>query len=649
MKPPSKKNVDLILHDVRRPIRKEKTAPKLAQEYKRQRISKKVLFFAFLLVFVSVFIYFLLFSNIAGIFLSFTKGIFAHEPMFPSLSASADSYTSSDRDDLSSSFSSLKDMLGVFGEFKNVISISKGIRGDISDIRSRGLQLFFNDGGEELIAILKRIYTNISWLNEFGIDINSKFSGLGASPLQIAQDRPINFSSIVNGLGSFIGFLDYPERRVIVVFENHSEMRPTGGFIGSYADVTLSEGSINDISVNDIYYPDRRLDLKIIPPIQLQTITIGWGARDANWFFDFPISAEKVLEFLEASNVYVGNRVKFDGLVALNSHVVEDVLSVVGPIDVPEYGVTLNKDNFIYEVREEVEESREKDRTQNPKQILSIIMPTIIERLQVLNDDQKNELAGLIVKRAADRDIKFYFRDDGMQTLFDQLGLTGRIYDMQEEFIGDYLAVINTNVAGGKSDLFINQEINLDSRIDADGAVHNSLSVKRTHFGQNEAQPLYRAVNQNFIKIFTTPNSALESISGATPKIVKPQIDYKLYGYSTDPILAEVENTRDILEEFDTEKYVESGRNVFAAWFTTPPGESRTINLRYQPTKIDLQDATKYKFVFEKQPGINSVFKYTLSAPPGYIWLDSNGPVFSYENKELPGRIILEPTLVKNE
>ncbi len=80
-------------------------------------------------------------------------------------------------------------------------------------------------------------------------------------------------------------------------------MRPAGGFWGSYANVILEGGSVKTIDVDDIYRPDRFLDLKVVPPKQLQGTTPNWGARDANWFFNFPDSAEKLMEFLQASSV----------------------------------------------------------------------------------------------------------------------------------------------------------------------------------------------------------------------------------------------------------------------------------------------------------------------------------------------------------
>src|SRR5690606_38437202 len=39
------------------------------------------------------------------------------------------------------------------------------------------------------------------------------------------------------------------QRRYLVVFQNSAELRPTGGFIGSYAEMTMDQGAVRNIEV----------------------------------------------------------------------------------------------------------------------------------------------------------------------------------------------------------------------------------------------------------------------------------------------------------------------------------------------------------------------------------------------------------------
>jgi len=636
----SRKNISAVLHDVKHPG-KGPRSPKKSIKTEPPKTKKK---FHTKPVLVGLVIGLLVGISGYGLYVSGVAG---------SVTNSVRSWTSDGVDvsheDLAFSSESLFKLPSFFGNITDVISAAREISGGINDLNNRGLALVFSGtGGDEFINILKRIHGNLALLNDIGFDVGDQISSL------ITDDNGLNnliadAQGLENGLGAIISFLDVGEdRRVILLFENHSEIRPSGGFVGSYGEVVLNKGSIRSIDVNDIYTPDRSVKYRIVPPKQLQSITIGWGARDANWFFDFPSSAEKFLELLEASPMYVNDDAKFDGAIALNANVVSDVLKIVGPIYVPEHDVTLTSDNFLLAIREEVEEARDENPKENPKQILELITPTILERVQSLDQDSKRELLLSLMVRALNKDLKFYFRDGELQEFIEDTPFAGKVYELPDVFNGDYLAVVNANVAGGKTDIFIDQDITLNSTITSRGSVQNELIVERRHFGQNEEQELYRSTNQNFIKIFTPLGTSLNSESGADDKRIEPRINYKEEGYSFDPDLQELESTFVDIASSKVDRYLESGKNVFAGWIITPAGETRTLRISYSGGELFIGQGAKYQFVFDKQSGVESSLKYTVAAPNGYMWRESGEKEYSYESDSIPNRLVLNLTLVKD-
>jgi len=88
-------------------------------------------------------------------------------------------------------------------------------------------------------------------------------------------------------------------KRYLLLFQNNNEMRATGGFIGSYGILDLDEGRIKNLTIDGIYNADGQLLSKITPPEPLRFTNDRWHARDANWFPDFPASAQKVAWLLE--------------------------------------------------------------------------------------------------------------------------------------------------------------------------------------------------------------------------------------------------------------------------------------------------------------------------------------------------------------
>ena len=519
-----------------------------------------------------------------------------------------------------------------FGELKSLVKTLVAINSDINKLKSDGFNLAFKGGGEELIALLKSLEANVVKLNALGVGF------IDETTLGTASE----------GLGALITLLDKPEeQRLLVLFLNPSEMRPIGGFAGSYGEVVLERGNIKEVKVNDIYYPDKFLSEKIVPPRQLQSVTVDWGARDAAWFFDFPTSAQKTMELLTASDVYSRDSVKFDGVVAVNVRVIEDILETTGPVKLPDYNLTLTKDNFLEEIQKEIEEGRDKQAGENPKRVLGALTPILIERLGQLDSSDKSALALTLFARIENKDIQFYFNDPKVENFVRKVNWAGEVASLPEDISGDYLAVVNINVAGGKTDARINQAIKLKSEIDAGGRVNNHLTVTRRHFGKGSEASWYRAKNQNFIKIFTVPGAELVSLLGATPKDVSPQIDYESAGYARDPALQAVERTRKNVAGYSTETYMESGKKVFGAWFSALAGETKTLEVNYRSGEVTLGDGVKYRFILDKQSGVESNVQYEITAPSGYKWLESGGSTFAYKSDTIPARLVLELTLTK--
>ena len=335
---------------------------------------------------------------------------------------------------------------------------------------------------------------------------------------------------------------------------------------------------------------------------------------------------------------------------ALNANVVADVLKAVGPIDVPGYGVTVTSENFLLTVREEVDEARDEEPKENPKQILAAIAPIIMERLQDIDSTKKRQLVFDLLSRAFSKDIKFYFRDSELQDFVEDTPFSGKVFEIPEVFSGDYLAVVNSNIAGGKSDLFIEQSITLESRIAGSGRLSNTLVISRRHFGENEEQSLYRADNQNYIKVFTMPHAVLQSADGVTPKDVKPRINYASVGYAVDSVLASIESTHTFFPGLNVDRYIESGKNVFGAWFSTPAGETSELKLEYKSDGALVHERGRFQFVMDKQSGVESILRYRVHAPPGDIWRGSNDSVYEYNLDKLSdGRLVINLTLVKQK
>jgi len=431
---------------------------------------------------------------------------------------------------------------------------------------------------------------------------------------------------------------------IAITFVNPSEIRPGGGFPGSYAAVSIAKGNLGTIEVRDIYDPDGQLDLKVVPPKQLRAITTTWGARDANWFFDFPTSARKTLFFLNSSKLYSEQDLTFGALLAINVNVVSDLLSVTGPIELPEYKLTLTSENFLDEVQREVRSGM--DRTVGePKRILKVLTPILFERLGAFSDFQKHELITHLQKRFAAKDMLAYIADPLLQAYLEQLGVAGEVQQSQESTLNDYLAVVNANIGGGKSDAVMTQSISLKSRIDLEGRINNTVTIKRAHGATATSASWYNTTNKNFLQIFTPRGSRGVATRGHDTQPTLSNASFK--GYDTDSDLSAIEGSDQNLAGLGIGQTLAFNKTVFSAWLNTAPGTTRTLELQYENSqKLSPRTFTDYTFMFEKQPGVETEFSFVVDAPPDYKWKESNSTTYSYQTEAAPGKLEIHLTLI---
>ena len=521
---------------------------------------------------------------------------------------------------------------------KNLFQISQtavAFSEDLQNLEANGLAMIVGKKGAMVIKLLHDIQDRLAQISGLSSELKVQAAGAGYNVDAETGDVSSKFPEADRFLTAVLAWLEAPKKqRLLIFFQNPSEIRPGGGFIGSYGNATLFQGNLLDLEVRDIYDPDGQLKAKIIPPKPLQGITGVWGARDANWFFDFPLSAEKTIDFLELSKIYSEKGIKFSGAVAVNVELIKDVLEIIGPIELPEYQLTLTPDNFLEEVQREVETGDDKSRGE-PKKILKVLTPILFERLGNLNEDQKSRLLDKLTARFANKDIMVYFRDSTIENYLQTLGAAGEVARLPDDFVGGYLAVANANVAGGKSDAFIDQQITLESKIDSTGLVKNHLVVRRSHGGENEKDWWYRSTNHNYLQIFTEPGTKLISMSGDTKKVIKPLVNYNAGNYEPDSDLVAVERKGGLA----------FGKENFSAWLDVKAGASKDLVVDYAGSQHLKLGNLAYQFIFDKQSGVRGGLEYAIEAPDGYHWKESQSRTFKYANENPPARIVLNLTL----
>ncbi len=402
---------------------------------------------------------------------------------------------------------------------------------------------------------------------------------------------------------------------ILLIMENNNELRPGGGFIGSFAAIKQSAGKISKVRLGSIYDLDGQLQEKIAPPLPVLAVNERWYLRDSNWFSNFPSSAKKITEFYEKE----GGETP-DIIIALTPNIIVDLLKLTGPVEVPKYNVTLTPENFVEQTQVLTTMSDETPENQ-PKQFLADLMPILLQRLGELDFSKFDGLLNIAFTNLTSKQLIFYSRDSYIQSEFEKFNWSGQVLNSDR----DYLQIVSSNLGGTKSDLFVEQGLKLSTKIESDGSVTNELNMNF----KNNLPDLEYTTNTRFIRVLVPKNSKLVSVSGFDYKNIEP-LDDESIKRDPDALAWDSSMVKDVIT--GTLIGEESGKTFFGNWITLKGGQTRSVKIVYK-LPFALQTLDHYNLLMQKQPGANS-FKteYDLNFD-GYnvLWksFDENFDVFT--------------------
>ena len=421
-------------------------------------------------------------------------------------------------------------------------------------------------------------------------------------------------------------------RKYLFLFQNNQEMRATGGFIGSYGLLHINNGEIKNLIIDGIFNPDGQLFEDVIPPSPLQKISAGWSTHDANWYPHFPSSAHKIAWFYEKTG---GPTV--DGIITFTPTVMKKMLEVTGEIDMPEYGTSVNAENFIERTQFEVEIDFDKELNQ-PKKFIADLAPKTLNKLFSMRDPKDvSKVFSVMSDALKEKHILIYSFDENVQNMVSSQGWSGEILNTEK----DFLMVINSNINGFKTDGVIDETISHKAEIMQDGSIIDTVKIIRTHNGGDSDFDWWNRVNSNYMRVYVPQGSQLITAKGHTREIVEPPLDYKKLKFEVHLDVLEQEQNMKTDENTGTRIYEEENKTVFANWVYVSPKE--TVEMEYQyllPFKIDLgknnEGVDTYSLLAQKQSGSDySKFESIITYEPDMSAVWKYPEIVDVSNKEL--------------
>ena len=309
-------------------------------------------------------------------------------------------------------------------------------------------------------------------------------------------------------LPRFLGFTK--PMTYLFLFSNNTELRPGGGFIGSYAVVKLNKGETEIVKLEGTEKIDKNTpkDWKPDPPIQIKR-HLGmskWYFRDANWSPDFSSSAQKALELFKGENGVEADNI--DIVVAFTPTVLEKILEKTGKVTVE--GVTFSAKDVTEKLEWEVEYgySEKGLAFHERKDIMRPFFWALLKQIKLDALSHWAEYFKLADELTHEKQIMFYGKDANFQKDLVTRGWAGEVKQTDK----DYLLWTDANLAALKTDRVIKRDLKYTIAQRNDGRLLATAEMTYNHTGVFDWRTTrYRT----YARVFVPAGSELISYDGA--------------------------------------------------------------------------------------------------------------------------------------
>lgn len=424
---------------------------------------------------------------------------------------------------------------------------------------------------QKLNLSLKKLSDNIFTINQ-KLDLPFK-------KVKSIKNNLIEISDLLSKLKKILNYFEdilakETPTKYLIFFANNMELRPGGGFLGSFAILRLKDYEIEELKIYDVYDADGQLTAHLDPPkpIAKYLNLPHWFLRDSNFSPDFLENYQKALFFLEKEM----GMTDFNGSILLTTTAVENILTSFDNIYLPDYKETINAKNFYLKTQFYVEKNFFPGSTQKQTFLSKIVQQIIIN----LENASVVKLLSSIKKSLDEKQITIYLEDKNIQPLFDSFFWSGRVIEPKcllntDNCIIDYLFPYDANVGANKANFFINRSIYLKTIFDNNGKINHQLLIRYENTSPSEVFPT--GYYRNYFQILIPKNSIIKSIT-------------------VDGIT---------VEEYD-QKDKDDKLSLIGFFFEVPPKKTVEIKINYQLEDTIKKGRQIYQMIFQKQIGANN-------------------------------------------
>jgi hypothetical protein len=315
--------------------------------------------------------------------------------------------------------------------------------------------------------------------------------------------------------------VDKPAYYLVEILDS-SELRPGGGFMGNYGIATVSGGRLASAQVIDTYLLDRAFEqthsLPFPPSYSWFTLSPGrWGLRDSNLDADFPTSARNG----ETHYVEEGGKLPMAGVIAITPALIEHILTITGPIEVPEYQETVTAQNLMDRIHyhQLIEDAKGDVPSADGyssvrKHFTALLGEHLLARVHSLPGSTFPKLLQVLSDSMRTKDIQIYFSSGVAEKLLQPYHFDDSIRSPA----GDGIFVVNANITPNKANSYLVTTVHDQISIENLGNATHNTTIKFTWTASGLAPNFYGStLYKAYVRVYTPVNSVLHSQAGWSP------------------------------------------------------------------------------------------------------------------------------------
>jgi hypothetical protein len=453
---------------------------------------------------------------------------------------------------------------------------------------------------------------------------------------KIASLEPIllPLENTIDVLPQVLGFEG--KRTYLVLLQNNMELRPGGGFIGSYGILELERGRVLSFKVSDVYDADGKLTKVIEPPFGLRRYlgASHWFLRDSNFSVDFPQNAILATNFLQLETGQI-----VDGVIAVDTTFLQYILAGIGPVTIPDYKETVTAENFYIRTQTHAEKNFFPGSTQK-KDFLRALLVAMQEKVGKGAGVNYKALGAQVGKAIAGKHVLFVVSDEATQKILTVNNLSSSLFDPRragENGFLDFFGVVDANVGMNKTNYYLKREIQQQTNIGELGSIQTTSTVTYTNTSKSTSP--FGGDYRNYVRFVLPAHTVLRGITvdGKSQPTTDAITDPNLFTSKTFVPPAELE----------LETTIEQGKQVIGFFMIVPQGATKKIDVTYDHVRVI--DPTQASFVYNlrlfKQPGTqNDPYSLTLVYPATFQPVRKQGQL-----SDVGGKLVYSETLSQDK